>query len=138
MEWYLTVWRKYAVFTGRARRKEYWLFALANLLVAITLTGLDVLMFGPPDEDGVGVLSGLYGLAVLVPSVAVTVRRLHDTDRSGWWLLMVVVPIIGGVALFVFQVLDGTPGDNRFGPDPKGRTALATLDGRESDDATDR
>jgi uncharacterized membrane protein YhaH (DUF805 family) len=123
MEWYLTVWRKYAVFTGRARRREYWLFALANLLVAVTLVGLDVLAFGQPDEGGGGLFAGLYGLAVLIPSLAVTVRRLHDTDHSGWWLLIIVVPIVGGLVLFVFQVLDGTRGDNRFGPDPKGRTA---------------
>jgi uncharacterized membrane protein YhaH (DUF805 family) len=135
VEWYLTVWRKYADFAGRARRREYWLFALANLLVAVILVGLDVALFGPPGEGGVGLFSGLYGLAVLVPSLAVTVRRLHDTDHSGWWLAIVVVPIIGGLVLFVFQVLDGTPGDNRFGPDPKGRTTIGVAS-EESDDAT--
>ena len=72
---------------------------------------------------GVGLLSGIYGLAVLIPSLAVTVRRLHDIDRSGWWILIRLVPLIGVIVLLVFALLDGTPGDNQYGPNPKGVTA---------------
>ena len=112
MNWYIGVLKKYAVFTGRARRKEYWMFALVNTLIIVVLAASEAYLgiFGP---------SALYGLAVFVPSLAVNVRRLHDTDRSGWWVLIGLVPLVGAIVLIVFMVLDGTPGDNRFGPNPK-------------------
>jgi uncharacterized membrane protein YhaH (DUF805 family) len=119
MNWYLAVLKKYAVFAGRARRKEFWLFVLFNTLIAVVLAMIDMVT-GTFDEDvGLGLLSGLYALAVVVPSIAVTVRRLHDTDRSGWWYLLVFLPVIGGLVILVFMCLDGTPGSNRFGPNPK-------------------
>jgi uncharacterized membrane protein YhaH (DUF805 family) len=118
MDWMLQPLRKYADFTGRARRKEYWLFALGVWIVDVVLMALT------GGFSGHGFLSnlvvGLFGLTVLVPSIAVGFRRLHDTNRSAWWLLIGLIPVIGAIVLLVFFVLDGTPGENRFGPDPKG------------------
>jgi uncharacterized membrane protein YhaH (DUF805 family) len=118
MNWYLAVLKKYAEFTGRARRKEYWMFALINFLIYVVLVVIDV-QSGMSNPMGLGVLSGLYSLAVFVPSLAVSVRRLHDTDRSGWWLLILLVPLIGLIVFLVFMLLDSQPGENRHGPSPK-------------------
>lgn len=123
MNWYLAVLKKYAVFEGRARRKEYWFFALFNILISLGLGMIDAATGTFSAEGGVGLLGGLYALAVLVPAIAVSVRRLHDTDRSGWWVLIVLIPLIGPIVLLVFMALDGTPGDNRFGADPKREAA---------------
>ncbi len=120
MNWYLDVLKKYAVFTGRARRKEYWMFFLFNIIVSVVLGIIDSLTGTTSLQYGVGLLGGLYSLAVIIPSIAVGVRRLHDTDRSGWWLLIGFIPLIGVIVLIVFFCLDSTPGDNRFGPNPKG------------------
>lgn len=119
MNWYLDVLKKYAVFTGRARRKEYWMFALFNIIVAVVLGIVDGAL-GLSVGGGMGLLGSLYALAVLLPGIGVSIRRLHDTDRSGWWLLIAFVPVIGAIVLLVFMVLDGTPGENRFGSNPKG------------------
>ena len=113
MHWYLDVLKKYATFSGRARRKEYWTFVLINIVVAIIFGGVEVVLFVP------GLVSGLYGLALLVPSLAVGVRRLHDTGRSGWWLLISFVPLVGGIILLVFLVQDSEQGTNDYGPNPK-------------------
>lgn len=119
MNWYLAALKKYAVFAGRARRKEFWFFMLFNTLITVALAMID-LWTGTYDEDvGLGLLSGLYAVAMIVPSIAVTVRRLHDTDRSGWWYLLLFIPVIGALVILVFMLLDGTPGSNRFGPNPK-------------------
>ena len=121
--------RKYADFTGRARRKEYWLFMLAFSIAELVLMGLTGGFKEEPSTLS-GVALVLFCLAVGIPSVAVGVRRLHDTNRSGWWTLLIFLPFIGAITLFVFYVLDGTPGPNRFGPDPKGAddpTPAATL-----------
>jgi uncharacterized membrane protein YhaH (DUF805 family) len=123
VDWYLLVLKKYLVFEGRARRKEYWYFVLFNILAGITLGIIDNVTGTLNPETGVGLLSGLYSLAVLIPTIAVSIRRLHDTDRSGWWLLIALIPLIGGLVLLVFFVLDGTPGTNQYGPNPKGATA---------------
>ena len=119
MNWYLEVLRKYAVFEGRARRQEYWMFVLVNILIIVVLSVVDTVVDIFSLGDSVGALTGLYYLVVLVPSIAVTVRRLHDTDRSGWWVLLALLPLLGTIVLFVFCVLDGTPGPNRFGESPK-------------------
>lgn len=111
MEWYLTVLKKYAVFSGRARRKEYWMFALFNIIASFILGMVDGVL-------GTAILGIIYSLAVLIPSIAVAVRRLHDTDRSGWWLLIGFIPLIGWIVLLVFTLLDSKE-DNRFGPNPK-------------------
>jgi len=117
MNWYLDVLKKYAVFEGRARRKEYWMFVLFNIIIGLAL----MLLEGRIGAGGI--LSMVYSLAVLVPSLAVSVRRLHDTDRSGWWLLIGIIPLIGGIILLIFMVGDGVPGENQYGPDPKAATA---------------
>lgn len=123
MNWYLDVIKnKYATFTGRARRMEYWYFALFNVIVSVCLAVVDSVL-GMQMMAGVGLLQGLYGLAVLLPALAVSVRRLHDTGRSGWWLLIALLPIIGGIVILIFMVLDSNPGANRYGPNPKGATA---------------
>ncbi len=117
MKWYLEVWRKYAVFAGRAGRREYWWFFLFNLVFSLALGLVEIVTgcFGA----GIGLLSVLYSLAVFVPSLAVTVRRLHDTGRCGWWVLVGLIPFVGVVVLLVFMVRDGAPGENRYGPNPK-------------------
>lgn len=119
MNWYLEALRKYAVFDGRARRMEYWMFVLINCLIVVVLSVVDTVVGIFSLGNSIGALTGLYWLVVLVPSVAVTVRRLHDTDRSGWWALLALLPLLGTIVLFVFCVLDGTPGANRFGENPK-------------------
>ena len=119
MSWYLEVLKKYAVFGGRARRKEYWYFVLFNLIISIILAVVDNVTGSFSAEVGMGLLGGLYMLAVLIPGIAVSVRRLHDTDRSGWWLLIILVPLIGAIVLIIFMVLDSTPGANQYGPNPK-------------------
>jgi uncharacterized membrane protein YhaH (DUF805 family) len=127
MNWFLDALRsKYATFTGRARRKEYWYFVLFYVLAFIVLAVVDEVTGTLDEEAGIGLLSGIFVLATIVPLIAVTVRRLHDTDRSGWWVLLNLVPIIGGIVLLVFTVLDSQPGANRFGPNPKGVMGAGT------------
>ncbi len=114
------VLNNYANFEGRARRREYWLFYLANCIVSVALNIISLAIGGDLSTlNFVDVISLLYVLALLVPVIALTIRRLHDTDRSGWWLLIALVPIIGAIVLFVFMVLPGTEGENKYGPDPK-------------------
>lgn len=115
--------RKYVDFQGRARRSEYWLWVLFLTAVEIVLILLAAVM-GNGDPQSAGpelLLLILFWLAVVLPTLAVAVRRLHDTGRSGFWLFISLVPLIGGIVLLIFFVLDGTPGPNKFGPDPKGR-----------------
>ena len=113
-----SVLSQYATFSGRARRSEYWWFALFNLLVSIVAAILDAVI-GTDFGSGSGVISVIVALVLLLPSLAVTVRRLHDTERSGWWILIGIIPIVGAIVLLVFMVLEGTPGPNRFGASPK-------------------
>jgi uncharacterized membrane protein YhaH (DUF805 family) len=119
MNWFLEVLKKYAVFNGRARRKEYWFFYLFYIIFIIVLVMIDGVTGTLDEGTGIGVLSGIFILAMLIPGIAVTIRRLHDTDRSGWWILISLIPFIGGIWLLVLMVLDGTPGQNQYGPDPK-------------------
>ncbi len=114
MNYYISVLKNYAVFSGRAARAEYWYFVLFNFLVSIVL-GIISGMLG----DDSGILGGLYSLAVLIPSIAVSVRRLHDTGRSGWMLLLLLIPIVGFIWIFVLTLLDSNPSDNKYGPKPK-------------------
>lgn len=106
MSWYLAVLKKYAVFSGRARRKEYWMFVLFNMIIAFVLGFVEGLVGSP------GIISNIYSLAILIPAIAVGVRRMHDTDHSGWWLLFPIVNL-------VLACTEGTRSDNRFGVDPK-------------------
>ncbi|OOH89288.1 hypothetical protein BMT54_06885 [Pasteurellaceae bacterium 15-036681] len=127
MNWYLEVLKKYATFTGRARRKEYWFFMLFNMIASIVLSVIDVAIGTIDYQSGLGIISGIYTLAVFIPSLAVTVRRLHDTGRSGWWLLITLLPLIGLIVLLVFMcmdsqsgnALDSTTGSNKYGENPK-------------------
>ena len=118
MNWYLAVLKNYAGFSGRARRTEYWMFVLFNVIITIVLNVISLAI-----QQG-SILGGIYGLAVLIPGLAVGVRRLHDTGRSGWWLLIGLVPLIGAIVLIVFMATDGEPGDNAYGPNPKVAPAL--------------
>ncbi len=119
MNWYVQVLKRYADFSGRTRRKEYWLFVLFNILISIVLTVIDFMIGTYSASVGMGLLGGIYACAVLIPAIAVTVRRLHDSDRSGWWCLLILIPILGPIVVLIFMIIDGTPGPNRFGPSPK-------------------
>ncbi|GHF49824.1 uncharacterized membrane protein YhaH (DUF805 family) [Deinococcus metalli] len=137
MNEYLNVIRNnYANFQGRARRREFWMFTLINtvilVLLQIPVQGAVLAMAAQQDSEnaGLGAMTGvtlifgvlllIYSLAVLVPSLAVSVRRLHDTGKSGWWYLITFVPFIGSLVLLVLMVLDSEPGSNKWGPSPKG------------------
>ena len=132
MNWYLHVLKNYATFSGRARRKEYWMFFLFNVLISLGLGVLDVVAGTYSVEYETGFFSALYSLLVLIPSIAVSVRRLHDTNRSGWWIVISLIPIIGVLVLFVFTCFDSQPGTNRFGANPK-EASSQTLPAVETD-----
>ena len=121
MNWYLDVLKKYADFGGRARRKEYWMFALFNLLIYIAILIFSAILGSIDNSLALigSLLLVVYGLAIFVPSLAVAVRRLHDTGRSGWWFLIAFVPFVGGIILLVFTVQDSAPGENLYGKNPK-------------------
>lgn len=128
MNWYVDVLKKYVVFNGRARRKEFWMFTLFNVIISIVLNVVDRAI-GTDSSAGTGLLGGIYTLLVLLPSLGVTVRRLHDTDRSGWWILIGLIPIVGAIILLVFNVQEGTAGENSHGPDPKAGERFGTAAG---------
>ena len=117
MNWYLEVLKNYAVFGGRARRKEYWMFLLFNIIISITLGVIEGIV------GSYGIIAMLYSLAIMIPAVSVTVRRLHDIGRKGWWILITLVPILGAIVLLVFLVQDSNPGENQYGANPKIETA---------------
>jgi uncharacterized membrane protein YhaH (DUF805 family) len=150
MEWMILPFKRYAEFSGRSRRMEYWMFTLLNVIVMGVLVFVVLGAGGAagllePDASGapagLGALFGgmgliflVYLLAILIPSIAVTVRRLHDRDMSGWWYLGAIVggmiPFVGflvSIAFLVLMALPGTPGPNRFGPDPKGEGEAETF-----------
>lgn len=113
-----TCFGKFATFEGRASRSEFWYYTLFVFIVSVVLNIVDV-------AAGTGVLSLIFALVTLIPNIAVAVRRLHDTDRAGWWYLLMLVPLIGVIVLIVWFVGRGTTGTNRFGGDPLGGEALA-------------
>lgn len=123
MKWYLKVLKDFGNFRSRARRSEYWYFALFNFIFAIVAMMLDNLIGTTFDIEGVPIPYGyiylLYVLAVFIPGLAVAVRRLHDVGKSGWFLLIVLIPLIGGIWLLVLYFTDGQPGENKWGPNPK-------------------
>lgn len=119
MEWYVKVLKKYADFTGRAQRKEYWMFVAVNFIFSFFAIFIDN-MLEIQAENGLGLVYALYVLMVLLPGLAVSVRRLHDVGKSGWMLLVYFIPIIGLIWLFFLSIQDGQPGVNVYGPNPKG------------------
>ncbi|MFE9625656.1 DUF805 domain-containing protein [Streptomyces sp. NPDC006527] len=112
MSWFILVLRKSLVFRGRARRMEYWMFSLISSLIYLAMLFADEFVGNEAFSIG-------FTLVILLPALAVTVRRLHDTDRSGWWSLIAVVPCVGTIAMLIFTATEGTPGQNRYGPNPK-------------------
>jgi len=120
MSWYLIAWQRAADFSGRSRRKEYWIFNLFNSLVAIVLV-LAIFPFSAQDKPPsiLFLLVLVYGIVLFIPSLSVTIRRLHDIGKSGWWYFIGFVPLIGGIILFVFTLLDSEPTANQWGLDPK-------------------
>ncbi|MCM5663234.1 DUF805 domain-containing protein [Galbibacter mesophilus] len=120
MNWYLKVLKNhYADFNGRARRKEYWMFALFNLIFALIAGVLDNVTGLAFEGIGYGPIYIVYGLIVLIPGIAVAVRRLHDIGKSGWMMLVGLIPIIGGIWLFVLLATDSENKTNEYGPNPK-------------------
>jgi len=132
MEWMILPLKRYFEFTGRSRRKEFWMFALFLFILGIVASIVDHILgygavtttSGPGSFNfsytSYGPLTIILLLGTIIPRIAVAIRRLHDTDRSGWWLLLILIPIIGWIILLVFYCTDGTHGPNRFGEDPKG------------------
>ena len=129
MDWYLMAWQKYAQFGGRSQRKEYWMFTLVNIIVATVLYLVATMAFlnnSTAVTIIVCLVCGVYWLAALIPSLAVSVRRLHDTNKSGWLLLLCLIPL-GGLVILVFCCIEGDPGPNQYGPSPKLLAAAAVI-----------
>ena len=127
MQWYLGAFKKYAVFQGRARRKEFWMFYLFNMIVMSILsgiTGAGTSAYALDPDNSVlliiaSILTGLYSLGILLPSLGLAVRRLHDIGKSGGWIFISLVPVVGGIWLIVLMCTEGVPGANAYGPNPK-------------------
>lgn len=134
MQWYLSVVRdNYANFSGRARRTEYWMFQLVNFVIVMGVFIVSLILGVAGRSTGMATLFMLlyivYGLAIIIPSLAVSVRRLHDTGRSGWWILINFVPLIGGLWYLVLMLIGGDPGNNAYGPSPKSSVSESTARG---------
>ena len=119
MNYYLAALKKYTVFSGRARRSEYWFFTLFNFIFMLVAMGLDNLLNFTFMELPYGFLYFGYALLMIIPGISVFVRRMHDINKSGWWYFIALIPIIGGIWLLVLCLTEGTHGDNEYGPDPK-------------------
>jgi len=124
-----TAYKRYFDFEGRSSRSEYWLFVLLNVIVGLVYTAVVIgtrAADNGPSAVGLAAMAVvmLFGLASFIPSLSVTVRRLHDTDKSGWLILLGLIPLIGVIILLVFYILPGTKGPNKFGPDPYGKTQV--------------
>ncbi|MBQ9940365.1 MAG: DUF805 domain-containing protein [Clostridia bacterium] len=113
MNWYIQSIKNYCNFSGRARRTEYWMFALVNMVISFVLGAIDAII-------GIPVFSTLYELFILVPALALSARRLHDINKSGWFILINLIPLVGAIITLVFAVTPGTVGANNYGDDPKG------------------
>ena len=131
MNWYLKGLKQYTDFSGRARRKEYWMFALFNMIFAIAAMLLDNLLGITFGEIPYGFIYLLYALTVFLPGLAVLVRRLHDGGKSGWMALVSLIPLIGGIWLLVLLVNDSESGSNKWGPNPKSDAEEIDLIGQE-------
>ena len=118
MDWYLKAFKQYATFDGRAQRAEYWYFMLFYFIGFIIVTIVDSFIGTYNVEAGMGVLGGIFMLVHFLPSIGVSIRRLHDIGKSGWWYLLILIPLIGSIVLLIFFVLDSKE-DNVYGPNPK-------------------
>ena len=116
MNWYLKCLQQYGYLNGRARRSEYWYFSLFNFIIAFAIGFLLTPILGPTISIRIGYI---YGFAVFIPSVAVGVRRLHDIGKSGWFILLSLIPLVGPIVLLIFYCMDSEPGENQWGPNPK-------------------
>ena len=114
VDYYLSAWKNAFVYSGRARRSEYWYFVLGNFIVALILSILAGVLYV------LSFLSGLYSFAVIFPTIALSVRRLHDISKSGWFYLFILIPLVGWIFILVWACTDSTPGPNQYGPNPKG------------------
>ena len=119
MNWYIKCLKQYVDFNGRARRTEYWMFVLFNFIASVVLGALDSVLNLQITQYNIGILGGIYSLGVFLPALAVAIRRLHDIGKSGWWYLIVLIPIVGWVWLIVLFCKNGQSGANKYGPDPK-------------------
>jgi uncharacterized membrane protein YhaH (DUF805 family) len=119
MNWYLDVLKKYAVFSGRARRKEFWMFVLFNFVAGVVLSILDRTLGSTYGQQQTGILSSIYSLAIFIPSLAVGIRRMHDIGKNGTWILINLIPFVGWIWYIVLAAKEGQAGPNQFGPDPK-------------------
>lgn len=120
MSWFIVALKKYADFSGRSQRAEYWYYALFYLLIFSILTIIDIIMGTYNDEYKMGLFGGIFVLATFTPTIAVSARRLHDIGRTAWWLLIGIVPMIGYIVLVIFALQDSQSGTNSYGPNPKG------------------
>jgi len=119
MNWFFMALKKYATFSGRSQRSEYWYFIFFYFLIIFACTALDTVIENKNKEEGIGLFAGLAGLALLLPLFAVTTRRFHDIGKSGWWQLIYLVPFIGTLILLVFTLRDSADETNEYGPNPK-------------------
>ena len=122
MSWFVGAVKKYAVFAGRARRKEFWFFYLFYVIFALAAAIVDSVLgteYSVGETASIGLFSSVFVIAMMLPTFAVLARRLHDIGRSGWWILIGLIPIIGAIVLLIFTVRDSQEGENRFGPNPK-------------------
>lgn len=136
MSWYLLALKRYADFSGRSRRKEYWYFALFNFIVILALIVVAAVLggFNSNQTGGINpaampffILYIVYAIAIFIPSLAVSVRRLHDIGKSGWWFFINFIPYAGGIWFLVLMCLDSKPGPNQWGPNPKEESIVATV-----------
>ena len=115
MNYFIAVLKKYAVFSGRAQRAEYWYFYLFSMIINSVLVIFSFIIGDNWDTLGI-----LFSLAIIIPTLAVTIRRLHDTGRSGWMILISLIPLVGGIWLLILMIIDSQAGENKYGPNPKG------------------
>lgn len=118
MKWFIGVFKKAFNFSDRSRRTEYWMFTLIAIIISIALTVIDAVV-GLELAEGVGILSTLFSLLIIIPGLSLTVRRLHDIGKSGWWVLIALIPLVGAIVLLVFTVKDSEPSSNEYGMNPK-------------------
>lgn len=118
MKWYIMAFKKFLDFSGRSRRKEFWMFVLFNMIAAFVLGLIDNFVIGVPEGSNMGYLTGAYSLITIIPSIALCIRRLHDTDHRGWWLLINIIPVVGFFWLLWLFIKDSDHAPNRFGAEP--------------------